>query len=673
MKYLGCAYYPEYWGRDRWETDARLMAEAGINLARIGEFAWVRMEPEEGKFTLGWLHESVETLARHGIDILMCTPTAAPPAWLTRQDLDVMVTRDDGLRVGHGHRRHYCSTSPSYRRHTARIVETLSREMSRHKNVVAWQLDNEFGPELAGWCRCNHCQERFRAWLRDRYGSIEQLNRRWGTGFWSQDYSDWRQIRLQDNRADLSPSHKLDCRRFWSDMMIEYARSQAEIIRRHHPGVPVTTNGMGPVYSALNYYKLFEFLDMACDDLYFDIGPMNENVMAMNVFRSLKPGRRYWVTETGAGALDHGKPPRPEQFRAWAWSNLAHGADAHIVFRWRTCPSGHVQELQGILEHSGAPRHRYRAVKTCFTEIQSLAPRLENLPLPEAPVAIVQDYDTLWGYESSRVGQDIGYLALLCRIHNEFYRRHIVTDFIPADRNLNGYRLIVLPSTLIIGADLALRLEEFVASGGTLLALGQIGLRDDCNNYLTEPGPQHLQNLLGVSLEGGMYLHSHVGPDEGLWTSRGHVKSQVRVPVAGKLGGKLLQDTAGTWIADLELGDGQTLMTFGAEAYKGQPAVVEKRTGRGSAVYAGVVNPGDRLFRALLDDALARAGIRAGPETPRNVEVTRRGRVTFAINHTGRPITVRLGGTGRALTGQFSKGVARLGAYGVAVVEKDEH
>ena len=52
MKYLGCAYYPEYWGVDRVETDAKLMKDASINLVRIGEFAWSRMEPLEGIYTL---------------------------------------------------------------------------------------------------------------------------------------------------------------------------------------------------------------------------------------------------------------------------------------------------------------------------------------------------------------------------------------------------------------------------------------------------------------------------------------------------------------------------------------------------------------------------------------------------------------------------------------------
>ncbi len=669
MKYLGCAYYPEYWGPKRFQADARLMAEAGINIARIGEFAWSRLEPEEGRFTLDWLHECLDTLGRHSIDVVMCTPTAAPPAWLTQAYPDVCLVRADGRRAEHGSRRHYCSTSETYRRHTARVITALASELRPHKNVVGWQLDNEFGPE-AGWCHCENCQSRFQAWLRERYGSLDALGQAWKTGFWSVDYSDWRQIRLGDAAQSLYSSRNLDSKRFWSDMMIEYARFQTELLRRLHPGAFVSTNGMGPIFSPMDYYKLFAFLDVACDDLYFDIATMDHNVLAMNVFRNIKPGRRYWVTETGAGALDHNRPPQAEQFRAWAWSSLAHGGDAHFVFRWRTCLSGQEQELQGMLEHSGRPRHRYQAVKACFTEIEGLREELADLPLPEAPVALVQDYNVLWGYEASRVGADVNYPGLIGRLHREFYDRHVAVDVIPPERDLGGYRLVVLPSLMMIAADFAKRLTRFVREGGTVLAVGQIGLRDFADNYLDTPGPEHLRELLGVTIEGGMYLASHVGPDEALW-----VPAPSRRQVAVGLKGKLERDgvagpfTARTWVADLTLaGKGRALLTFEGEAYPRQPAVVETATGRGGALYAGTVNPDDALLSALADAALRRAGVERGPVTPRHVEVVTRGRLTFAVNHTDQTVSVPLGRTRKTVLGRVRGGIAELGPYGVAVV-----
>ena len=63
ITHRGVAYYPEFWPQERWDEDVRLMQEAGINLVRIGEFAWTAMEPAEGVFTLDWLHAVLE----HGL------------------------------------------------------------------------------------------------------------------------------------------------------------------------------------------------------------------------------------------------------------------------------------------------------------------------------------------------------------------------------------------------------------------------------------------------------------------------------------------------------------------------------------------------------------------------------------------------------------------------------
>jgi beta-galactosidase len=543
----------------------------------------------------------------------------------------------------------------------------LSQEMSQHANVVAWQLDNEFGPEMS-WCHCENCQARFQGWLKKRYSSIQELNRLWGTGFWSMDYSDWRQVRL-GSEPWLYPSRILDSKRFWSESMTSFALQQAEIIRRNHPQALVTTNGMGPIFQPIDYYELFGKLDVACDDLYFDIATLDANVAAMNVFRSLKPGRRFWITETGSGALDHNRPPHPDQFRAWAWSSLAHGAEAHLVFRWRTCLSGQEQELQGILEHSGTPRHRYQAVQKCFLELKRLWPEFKDLPLPEAPLAIVQDYQTLWAYEAARVEKDVNYLGLVYRLHKALFDRNILVDFIPPERALSGYRLVILPSTVIISQGFASRLADFVSSGGVVLAIGQVGMRDTNNNYLPYPGPDHLQELLGVNIEGGMYLGSFVAPNEALWVPAPR-QGQVEIKVAGSLAGRTLEGAASGWAADLTFNGGELLLQFTSDTYAGQPAVVQRQHGEGCAIYAGALRLDENLSDSLLEHALSNAGVQPGPKTPEYVEVIRRGEVVFAINHTPQTVRVELGGIGQVLTGSFKEGVAELGPYGVCAVKE---
>ena len=668
MRYLGCAYYPEYWGMNRLREDIRLMLDAGINTVRMGEFAWCRLEPEEGVYNFDWLHESIAAFGASGINVVICTPTAAPPAWLTSVYPETLAVRADGRRLTHGARRHYCFTSPEYRRHCGRMAAKLAVELAGYGNIIAWQIDNELGPNEDGaLCHCEGCQARFQGWLQKRYGSLTELNRKWGTGFWSMDYSDWRQIRLADARAWAAPSRKLDAKRFAAEMIADFAIEQASSIREYCPGIPVSTNCDGTIFGMTDYFQLFDRLDAPFLDLYFDLYTMDVSAMVKHVYRSLGSGRGFWVTETGAGALDHGRPPHPDQFKAWMWSSYAHGADAYLVFRWRTCLSGQEQDLQGILEHSGHAGHRYQAVKNSFLELRDLRAELGELPPPCAEAAIVHDYQTMWGYEASVVGNDLQYLPNMSFLHKALYKKNVLTDIVSPNADLSRYRLVILPSLMMIGADFANRLHAFVESGGVVMAQGQIGLRDLQDNYLINRGPDHLQDLLGVYLNGGMYLHSQVAPDEAIYLHPPR-KRDVEIKLQGMMGSRPVNGTAAVWVGDLEFISGEVLLRFSEDTYQGQPAVVLKKTGRGAAVYAAAARLDENLLDALVEYVLSMAGIRFLAGLPIYVEVIRRGGVTFIINHRDEEIRYPIDACQSLIAGVAENGTAVLKPDGVCLL-----
>jgi len=664
MRYLGCAYYPEYWGNERFETDARLMQEAGINIVRIGEFAWCRMEPEEGVFTLEWLHECVQILGRYGINVIMCTPTATPPVWLTSAYLDTLMVRPDGRRLEHGGRRHYCYSSDTYMRHTTRIVEKLASEFSKYENVVGWQIDNE--PDLCetGGCYCECCQAKFQAWLKNRYGSIAELNKHWKTGFWSMDYTEWSQVRLGLLDGQHYTSRALDTRRFFSDALGGYIISQGDIIKKYHPKAVVSTNLNGCVFTSLDYNKIYSTMDITMKDLYFDISTMDTNVMIMDQFRSYKPGKKFWITETGAGMCGIGRPSHKDQFKAWMWSSYAHGADAYVVFRWRTCLSGQEQDLEGMLEHSGHPGHRYKKIKAAFHEMREISAVLGDMPLPTPQIAIVHDYDVMWGYQSNSTSKEIDYEKNFGRLYQELYRKQLSADIIETSANLDKYKLIILPSLVMIDQDFAERLQIFVEKGGVVLAQGQIGMKDRNCNYLNERGPQFLQDLLGIKVNGGMYLFSKVEVEES-WTNR----TDFSVKLAGKLGRTDVSGAASVWIGDLELNGGTPLLTFSEDDYEGQGVIVEKQTGKGTVVYAAAIGLDDKLFEDMFEYILGKAGIKFNKGIPEHVEIIRRGKYTFAINHLREAVTIQLEAENNAVLGEIRNGEVFLKPYGVAILE----
>jgi beta-galactosidase len=109
--HLGVCYYPEQWPQHQWDSDARRMAELGISRVRIGEFAWSRMEPEPGRYEWAWLDHAIEVLAKHGLKVILGTPTATPPRWLIDLHPEILPINKDGITLNFGSRRHYDMSS----------------------------------------------------------------------------------------------------------------------------------------------------------------------------------------------------------------------------------------------------------------------------------------------------------------------------------------------------------------------------------------------------------------------------------------------------------------------------------------------------------------------------------------------------------------------------------
>ena len=666
LDYRGVAYYPEFWPQERWDEDIRLMKEAGINIVRMGEFAWTAMEPAEDKFDLDWLHKIVRKMRRAGIDVMLCTPTAAPPAWLTGTYPESLLVRRDSTQAWHGQRRHYCPTNHTYRRHCARIAGKLAGDFAQYANVVAYQIDNELGPEKS-FCHCTNCAARWRVWLRARYGSLQALNDAWQSRFWSVTFTDWDEIdlRLENDprQGGGYPSIELDMRRFFSETFIDFAAHQAGIIRSLHPSAKVTSNFMGPIYTPIDYYKMADLFDVVCDDLYFDIATMSGDAAACDVFRRMAPGKDFWITETGSGALSSGKGPWPDQLRAWMYSAIARGSKAHFFFRWRTCLAGQEQHLQGILDASGKTNYRFEAVKRMFGESTKLGKKLGPLPLPEAQVAIISSYDAHWAYEVSSIGPVVKPIQHFLALHEQFFDRNVLTDVIPPDRDLRPYKLVVLPTLCIVDEDLRVRLKAFVRKGGVVVASPQLASRDANNNLLPRSAPDELADLFGFEVDSHNYLDNHNEADQALWWPEKQKADETVIVIAPDAPSGL----AAVYMEELRLKGAKALAHYADNLYSGHAAVTCNRFGKGRAYYLAAFL--DQILTGyVLEQAMQSAGVPVGPATDKWVEVVRRGDVTFAINHSRQPTQAPVP-KGKVILGEVKDGQAILPPYGVCVVQ----
>ena len=598
---FGAAYYPEHVTPERVEEDARLMQAAGINLVRMAEFAWIRMEREEGTFDFSWLDHAVETLGRHGVRSLLCTPTATPPKWVMDKYPDVYQYHADGRRREFGSRRHYCVNSPSYHELSRKIARAIGAHYRDNPHVVGYQIDNELMAEDP-YCYCPTCVAKFRSWAREKFGTIDELNRRWGLDFWSQCYRSFDEVVLPRINAHQSPSSTLDVQRFFSECFLEYASLQVDELHTSSPGKPVTHNicSCGFLYK-LDLYKLGKQLDFVSVDNYpvsftfegeygntgdFTYHPSYAS-MAMAITRSAGKAP-FWVTEAQSGRTFRPRQlVEPGFLGAITRQEIAHGGRAVLYFSWRIFPSGVEHMLAGVLHSDSKPRRTYGEIRDIIRESASLDAELSSL-MPRAEVALLRDFDCDWALDDGHPHPDFRYLRHLQRYYQALFENHVNTDIVSPEDDWSGYKVLVAPSWLLIDPARAEKLRSFAEKGGTLVLTCLSAMRDLDNINRTETLPSLLTGLCGVEVEEFQAL-----------------KFQDKVRFLAQDGSA---NVGSYWFDLLSLHGAEPLATYDDRWFAGTPAVTLNSSGKGRVCYVGTV-PDIPYLRNLLGTLCSKAGI----------------------------------------------------------------
>lgn len=624
--HFGVDYYPEHWPRERWETDAKLMGEMGVQMVRMGEFSWFKMEPEKGKFDFGWLDEAISLLAGHGIKTVLGTPTAAPPAWIIQENPDIQPVDAQG-RVRHfGGRHHTCHSNRAYREYCRRIVTAMAEHYAANENVIGWQLDNELGNSQDELCFCSSCERAFRDWLKRRYGTIDAVNAAWGADFWSQGLNDFSQItapKLTPNA--VNPSKLLDWKCFCSDLIVEFLTLQADILRRVCLHQFVTHNFMG-FADKVDYYDLARQVDFVSHDqypggYYFNPPHLDSagSAATLDIVRSYK-NAPFWVMEQQSGITGWeimGRMPAPGQLSLWAAQSVAHGADAIAFFRWRSCAMGTEQYWHGILPHSGRPGRVYRELKALIAE---LAPIMEQMQgaMPRSGVAIVYSFRQKYALGIQPQHPELDYLQQIMKYYTAFHEKGISVDFVQDTQDLSGYALVVAPLQYLMTEELENRYFRYVEQGGHLVLTMRTGVKDEHNLAMTDhPLPGRLAKLIGAEVE----------------------EYDCLMGTSGKVNYKGGEYDCHKWSDILVPGAAETVAVYASEYYQGQPAVTKNTFGKGTAWYVGT-EPGEALMDALATDFLEDAGIQTPFRGEPGIEFAARTKGTrtwlFVMNHNDR-------------------------------------
>lgn len=662
----GGDYNPDQWldRPDILEEDIRLMQKAGMNSVTLGVFAWASYEPREGEYDFTWLRETMDRLYAAGICTELATPSGAKPNWLARRYPEILRVQSNGVRDHQGMRHNHCLSSPVYREKVGELIRHLTQAVGSHPGLILWHISNELGGE----CFCPLCQARFRSWLREKYHSIDALNRAWWTGFWSHHYNDFDEIDPPfDNGEQSVNGLKLDWRRFTTWNMTDYVHSEVALLRQLTPGVPITTNLM-EYFPLLDYHTLQTELDLVSWDSYPHWGRPDRSATktaAMTAFdhaliRGCKPDRPFILMESTPSLVnwhDYNRLKRPGINRLAAIQAVACGADGVQYFQWRKGRGGSEQFHGAVIDHDGRSDTRVFAEVTATNEaLEALTPVCGSLPKCEA--ALIFDWDSRWALDDAW-GMQIREKKLrqtCCQLYEQLNRCGVDADVVGVEQDLSRYRLVVLPMLYLLKPGFAEKIRAFVQNGGTVVATYLLGYVDESALCWLGGFPgDGLQEVFGVTASELDTLYPEES-NRAIWV-KGGPQTEIRDYC------ELLQPAEGT----------EVLAVYGQDFYAGHAAVTHHAFCSGHAYYVGarLDAAGDA---AVLRAAMESAGI-TGQELPQGIEYHCRQdgatRYHFYLNTTQNAVKTAVPSGVDLLTGRLVTGGVELKPYDACAVQEE--
>lgn len=673
---LGVCYYPEQWPEEMWDNDYRRMVETGFTIVRMGEFAWSIFEPEEGEFQFSFFDRAIDLAHSHGLKVVLGTPTATPPAWLTERYPEVLNVTYEGFTLHHGLRRHSNYSSPKYRELCAEIVTRLTEHYADHPGVVGWQIDNELNCEISEfYSESDH--KAFREWLQVKYGTLERLNDAWGAVFWNQTYNSWSQVYLPRPTPaprQPNPHQALDEKRFISDITISFAKIQADIIRIKAPKHWITTNGL---FGHLNNHEMNDqLLDFFSYDSYPQFSSIASNQseknplgdrgwsLSLSTVRSISPNFCIMEQQSGPGGWVNRMDmpsPKPGQMRLWTYQSIAHGADMVLYFRWRTATMGNEIYWHGINDYHNQPNRRVREAAKIGQELASTGNEIIGTKV-KATVAILRDYDNEWDGE-----YDMWHGPFMWQSNKEWFkaltRQHIPNDVFYLQGSttiseLSCYEVLIYPHPAILSDETASLLDEYVQQGGKLIFGCRTGYKDKRGQCYMRPFPGAARDLCGITIEEFTMIKGTRKPTFISWGQ----------DVAGTTGADAFND-----ILHVEENSVEIIGTYASDYYAGKPAVTKNIRGKGEVWYYGAVFNEDAALKMI---NLLRLSSPAADwlELPREVELQIRENestsLLFLLNYSEEPATIKINEHKTdILTGDRLFGTFTMDGFGVLVLK----
>jgi len=621
----GGDYNPEQWPQEVWEEDMRFMKKAHINIVTLNTFSWAALQPSEDSYCFDTLDRIMNFIRDNGLKVCMATSTGAHPAWMAKRHPDILRTDFNGVKRKFGGRHNSCPNSPSYRKYAAKLAGLLAKRYKDYENIVAWHISNEFGGE----CYCENCEQAFRRWLKQRFKTVEEMNRVFHTAFWGHTFYDWDEVVLPNLQSEhfladgedrtMFQGITLEYRRFMSESMLECFRLEYQEIKREMPGIPVTTNLMG-AYKPLDYQKWAKEMDFISWDSYPEpADTAAEMALQHDLMRGIKKKESFVLMEQTPSVTNwqpYNKLKRPGEMRLLSYQAAAHGADAIQFFQIRRS-IGACEKFHGaVIDHAGRDDTRvFREVEQLGEELARLGDVFLEGRTP-AETAIFFDWDNWWALEYS-AGPSIRmkYLDAVKDYYTAVFESNIPVDIIGMDDRFDSYKIIIAPLLYMTKPGIDGKIRNFVKEGGIFVATYFSGIVDEHDLVIQGGYPGKLRDILGIWVEESDAL---LEGEENSFVYKGN-----------KYPAKVLCDL-------MHLEGAQALSVFEKDFYQEMPVITKNLFGRGCAYYVGT-RSNSEFYHRFLEDIFNEVNIAETMVAPKGVEAAVRVKgnkeVLFLMNH----------------------------------------